>query len=202
MKSMNLPKMSTAKPKFVYSKPTVSIQCPNYLKQQFNPTKPNRVWVSDISYIPIKKGFVYLCVILDLYARKVIAWKIQSKMTSLLVLETLQSALNKRQLTDSLLFHSNRGVQYTSKEVRQFLDHHGITSSYSKKGYPWDNAVTESFFKHMKKEELSRRTFQAIQEVRLSSFEFIEGFYNSKRPHSTNNMMTPNYKEQLYFDSL
>ncbi|WP_270994787.1 DDE-type integrase/transposase/recombinase, partial [Listeria seeligeri] len=84
-----LPKMSTANPKFLYAKPKVSFACPNHLNQQFNPTEPNRVWTSDISYIPVKNGFVYLCVILDLYSRKVIAWKVRTRMTTSLVLDTL-----------------------------------------------------------------------------------------------------------------
>ncbi len=195
MKSMNLPKMSTTKPK-------VSLACPNHLNQQFNPTEPNRVWTSDISYIPVKNRFVYLCVILDLYSRKVIAWKVRTRMTTSLVLDTLQTALDTRQPTQPLLFHTDRGTQYTSSEMRQFLDYHSLTYSYSKKGYPWDNAVTESFFKYMKKEELDRRVFKTIQEVTLSSFEYIEGFYNPKRPHSANNMLTPNQKERNYFESL
>ncbi len=202
MKSMNLPKMSTTKPKFSYTKPKVSLACPNHLNQQFNPTEPNRVWTSDISYIPVKNRFVYLCVILDLYSRKVIAWKVRTRMTTSLVLDTLQTALDKRQPAQPLLFHTDRGTQYTSSEMRQFLDYHSLTYSYSKKGYPWDNAVTESFFKHMKKEELDRRVFKTIQEVTLSSFEYIEGFYNPKRPHSANNMLTPNQKERNYFESL
>ncbi|WP_271005188.1 IS3 family transposase, partial [Listeria seeligeri] len=202
MKSMNLPKMSTTKPKFSYTKPKVSLACPNHLNQQFNPTEPNRVWTSDISYIPVKNRFVYLCVILDLYSRKVIAWKVRTRMTTSLVLDTLQTALDKRQPAQPLLFHTDRGTQYTSSEMRQFLDYHSLTYSYSKKGYPWDNAVTESFFKYMKKEELDRRVFKTIQEVTLSSFEYIEGFYNPKRPHSANNMLTPNQKERNYFESL
>lgn len=91
MKSMNLPKMLTTKSKFLYAKPKVSLACPNHLNQQFNPTDPNRVWTSDISYIPVKNGFVYLFVILDLYFRKV-----RARMTTSLILDTLQTALNKR----------------------------------------------------------------------------------------------------------
>lgn len=91
-------------------------------------------------------------------------------MTTSLVVDTLQTALIKRNLTQPLLFHTDRGTLYISREMRQFLDSHSITYSYSKKEYPWDNAVTESFFKHMKKEELDRRTFKTIKEVTLQYF--------------------------------
>ncbi|MBC1533908.1 DDE-type integrase/transposase/recombinase, partial [Listeria seeligeri] len=139
---MNLPKMSTTKPNFLYAKLKVSLACPNHLNQQFNPTKPNPVWTSDISYIPVNNGFVYLCVILDLYSRKVIAWKVRTRITTSLVLDRLQTASDKCKPAQLLLFHTDRGTQYTSSEIRQFLDHHSLTYSYSKKGYPWDNAVT------------------------------------------------------------
>lgn len=202
MKSMDLPKMSTAKPKFLYAKPKVSLAYSNHLNQQFNPTEPNRVWTSDISYIPVNKGFVYLCVILDLFSRKIIGWRVRPTMEASLVLETLETAVNQRNPKEPVLFHTDRGSQYCATSVRQFLDTHNLVPSYSKAAYPWDNAVNESFFKYMKKEELNRRTFRTIQEVEQSSFEYIEGFYNSKRPHSANNMMTPNEKEKIYFGSI
>lgn len=202
MKSMSLPKMSTAKPVFKKSKNKVSLIRPNHLKQAFNPPAPNQVWTSDFSYIPIgKKTFVYLCVILDLFSRKVIAWTVGATIDTSLAITTLDKALHSRNLTDSVLFHTDQGSQYTSFEFRKFLENHPIVHSLSKPGYPWDNAVTEVFFKYMKKEELNRRHFRSIEEVRLACFTYIEGFYNAKRPHGTLDMLTPNEKEALYFDS-
>lgn len=130
MKSMDLPKMSTAKPKFRYHKPTVSLDYPNILNQQFDPNEPNRAWVSDITYIPVKNKFVYLCVILDLFSRKVIAWKLSHRMTASLVIDTLDTALTHRQPIESVLFHSDRGSQYTSVAFRQFLDAHNLIAGY------------------------------------------------------------------------
>ncbi|MZZ67244.1 MULTISPECIES: integrase core domain-containing protein, partial [Enterococcus] len=88
-------------------------------------------------------------------------------------------------LTSSVLFHTDQGSQYTSFEFRKFIEDHPIVHSLSKPDYPWDNAVTEAFFKYMKKEELNRRSFHSIEEVRLACFAYIEGFYNTKRPHGT-----------------
>lgn len=136
MKSMNLPKKSTAKPKFRYRKLTVSLDYHNILNQQFAPNEPNRAWVIDITYIPVKNKFVYLCVILDLFSRKVIAWKLSHRMIASLVIDTLDIALNQRQPNESVLFHSDRGSQYTSVAFRQFLDTHNLVAFYSKPGYP------------------------------------------------------------------
>ncbi|EKF2236231.1 DDE-type integrase/transposase/recombinase, partial [Listeria monocytogenes] len=98
--------MSTVKPRFRYQKPTVSSTCPNLLKQQFHSKQPNRIWVSDISYIPVKKGFVYLCVILDIFSRKVIAWNVYASMTAKLVCDTVERAVHSRNPVQSVIFHS------------------------------------------------------------------------------------------------
>ncbi|EJX1111099.1 IS3 family transposase, partial [Listeria monocytogenes] len=172
--------MSTVKPRFRYQKPTVSSTCPNLLKQQFHSKQPNRIWVSDISYIPVKKGFVYLCVILDIFSRKVIAWNVYASMTAKLVCDTVERAVHSRNPVQSVIFHSDRGSQYLSQELRQVQEKYNLIPSYSKLAYPWDNAVTESFFKYMKKEELNRRNFSSLEEVKLACFEYIKGFYNSK----------------------
>lgn len=201
MKAMDFPKMATVKPKFRYHKPTVSLACPNLVQQQFETSQPNKVWTSDISYIPVKKGFVYLCVILDLFSRKVIAWNVYNKMTASLVCNTLEKAISKRKPTSSVIFHSDRGSQYLSNQVRQLQEKLAIVPSYSKLAYPWDNAVTESFFKWMKHEELKRHTFYSLEEVKLACFKYIEGFYNPRRPHSAIDMLSPNLKEEIYWQS-
>lgn len=201
MKSMNLPKMATVKPQFRYHKPAVSLTCPNLVQQQFETSQPNKVWTSDISYIPVKNGFVYLCVILDLFSRKVIAWNVYKRMTASLVCDTLEKAVSKRKPKASVLFHSDRGSQYLSNQLRQLQEKLAIVPSYSKLAYPWDNAVTESFFKWMKHEELKRYTFSSLEEVKLACFNYIEGFYNPRRPHSAINMLSPNLKEEIYFQS-
>lgn len=122
MRTMNLPKMSTVKPVFKPSKNQVSLKHPNHLKQAFNPPAPNQVWTSDFSYIPIgKKSFVYLCVILDLFSRKVIAWSVSKKIDTTLAITTIEKAIQVRKPTASLLFHTDQGSQYTSLEFRKLL---------------------------------------------------------------------------------
>lgn len=200
MTGMQLPKMSTVKPKYIHSHSTLKFDNINHINQNFNVSQPNEVWVSDLTYIKTQRGFVYLCVILDLFTRKVIAWKTSTKMDVSLIKDCTEKALNTREPKHAVIFHSDRGSQYTSFIFRKFLDSNNIIQSFSKLAHPWDNAVMESFFKYMKKEELNRRTFKNIHEVYQSCFEYIEGFYNSMRPHSANSMMTPNAKENKYFN--
>lgn len=202
MKSMNLPKMSTVKPKFIYSKKEDSSVCNNKLKQNFTTDKPNLVWVSDITYVKVNGSFYYICVIIDLFSRKVISYSVSNKIDTKLVINTFNKAFISRNRPKNLIFHSDRGCQYTSKEFRKFLENCNIIQSFSAKGYPYDNAVAESFFKFLKFEELNRKSFTSKSELELSLFEYIEGFYNSKRPHSANYMLSPNQKEKLYFHSL
>ena len=200
MRGMQLPKMSTEK-KPVYKKKVKQAEgeCKNLLKQQFNPEAPNRVWASDITYIWTRNGFCYLCVVLDLYSRKVIGWKISKKIDSLLVIDATEAALSKRGWPNGILFHSDRGTQYRSKDFRKYADSKGLIQSFSAPGYPYDNAVVEAFFKFMKKEETKRRHFADEKEVKESVFSYIEGFYNSKRPHSANDMLSPDEKESQFF---
>ncbi|WP_229441280.1 IS3 family transposase [Enterococcus sp. BWT-B8] len=137
MSTMNSPKMSTVKPVFKTTKSQVSLKRPNYLKQAFNPPTPDQVWTSDFSYIPIwEKSFVYLCVILDLFSRKVIAWTVSKKIDTALAITIIEKAIQTRKLKTSVLFHTDQGSQYTSFEFRQYLEDHSIVQSLSKPGYP------------------------------------------------------------------
>lgn len=198
MKSMNLPQMSTAKPKFRYQKIIEDQQFPNIINRQFSSSKPNQKWTSDMTYIKTAQGNVYLGVIMDIFSRKIISWKVSSRMTSAFIVELIRNALIKRSTSSNLILHTDRGSQYTSHEVRQFLDTNHINHSFSKPGYPWDNAVTEAFIKYAKKEEFNRRKFNNIIEVRQAAFTYIEGFYNTRRPHSANDLMSPNQKESNF----
>lgn len=201
MKSMNLPIMSTMKPK--YRNWLISDEnCQNTLKQNFNPTHPNMVWVSDITYIKVASKFYYLCVIIDLFSRKVISYKISSRMTDELTIATLDLAYQNRNYPSSVLFHSDRGSQYISKQFRKKLELLGFIQSFSKKGYPYDNACAESFFKYFKKEESDRRNYCSVHELQLAVFKYIEAFYNNRRPHSHNLGLSPNQKELLFFNNL
>ena len=192
LKSMTLPKMSTIKPRFKSNKSPV-FSSDNLLKQEFNPNSPNQVWTTDFTYISIgPKRHVYLCAILDLYSRKCIAWKVSDRIDAKLACDTLEIAINKRKPKEPIIFHSDQGSQFKSASFRKLLDEHQLLASYSKPGYPHDNAVTEVFFKYLKQREINRRTYHSIQEVQLSCFEYIEQFYNNYNPHSANNGLTPN----------
>lgn len=202
MKQMHLPKMSTVNPKFIYAKNNDTSVYNNEIKQNFTTNKPNLVWVSDITYVKVNGVFYYICVIIDLFSRKVISYNVSNKINSKLAADTFKKAYNNRSCPENLIFHSDRGSQYTSKEFRDLLDQFGVIQSFSAKGYPYDNAVAESFFKFLKLEELNRKTYNNKAELDMFLFEYIEGFYNSKRPHSANNMLSPNQKEKFYFDNL
>lgn len=202
MKSMNLPKMSTVKPTFKPLKADNSLPCTNVLKQKFITSRPNLVWVSDITYIKVNGKFRYLCVIIDLFSRKVISYSVSNKPDAELVRYTFHSAYAKRNPGETLIFHSDRGCQYTSKKFRSLLDSFHVVQSFSAKGYPYDNAVAESFFKYLKLEETNRRSYCSSAELKLSLFQYIEGYYNKKRPHSANDMLAPNEKEALYFKNI
>ena len=179
MKSMNFPKTSTVKPKFIFSKKEDSSVCNNKLKQNFTTDKPNLVWVSDITYVKVNGSFYYIWVIIDLFSRKVISYSISNKIDTKLVINTFNKAFIRRNRPENLIFHSDRGCQYTSKEFRKFLENYNIIQSFSAKGYHYDNAVAESFFKFLKLEELNRKSFRSKSELEFYLFEYIEGFYNS-----------------------
>lgn len=198
MNTLQLPKMSTDKPKG-HSQHLDGENCPNHLQQQFRQKAPNLVWASDITYLKAGGKWHYLCIVMDLFSRKVIAWHISAKPDVDLVMTAFQAAYEKRNAPYGLMFHSDRGTQYTAFAFRRLLDSLNVVQSFSKKGYPFDNACCECFFKYLKKEEINRRSYRCLQELQLSVFEYIEGYYNSRRPHTTLNMLTPNEAEALYW---
>ena len=195
MKGMKLPKMSTVKPFYPKHRTASDEQCPNILKQRFAPFEPNKVWVCDFTYLRAAGRFYYLCVILDLFSRKVIAYKLSPSFNTRLAIETLDIAVASRNVSKGVIFHSDRGCQFTSEAFRKHIDDLNIVQSFSAKGHPCDNAVMECFFKYLKKEETDRRTYSSFDELKLSIFEYIHSFYNSFRPHSHNNGLSPNHAE-------
>ncbi len=201
MKSLNLPRMSTDKP-FRHHMHSDSGDCHNHLHQEFNQKAPNLVWVSDITYLKAGSKWFYLCIVMDLFSRKVISWQISAHPNVDLVATAFKKAYQKRNSPCGLMFHSDRGTQYTAFAFRQLLDSLNVVQSFSKKGYPFDNACCECFFKFLKKEETNRRTYHSMQELHLSVFQYIEGFYNSKRPHGSLGMLTPDEKEDLYWGQM
>lgn len=190
MRQLNL--KAKGKPKF--KKTTKSNHkeaiSPNLVNQNFNVDAPNRLYVSDITYIPTREGWLYLMVVLDCFGRKVKTWSLRSRLTKEIVTEPVAELLKKEKPTQ-LMFHSDRGSQYASKALRNILQKFNVKQSMSSKGNCYDNAVAESFFKTLKY-ELSKKIFKTKKEAEIEIFEYIEMYYNSKRLHSSNNYKTPN----------
>lgn len=168
----------------------------NILNEQFNPDRPNAVWCTDITYIWTRDGFVYLTSIMDLYARKIIAWTLSDNMEVSCVINTINKAKEKRNTDLPLILHSDRGSQYVSKAYREATEKYQL--SYSYPGYPYDNACIESFHALIKREWLNRFCIANYRQAYRLVFEYIETFYNTVRIHSHNNYMSPNEFENLY----
>ena len=170
---------------------------PNLYQNQW-PDAPNRIWVADITYIRLPLGFVYLAVILDVFSRKVIGWALSRSLEASLVIEALQMALRDRKPPPGLIHHSDRGVQYASHEYTDLLKQHGFRISMSRKGNPYDNAVAESFFKTLKKEEVYLSDYQTPAEAQRQIGRFIDDVYNRKRLHSALGYRPPAEYELQY----
>lgn len=164
----------------------------NHLRRNFQVKEPGRVWVSDITYIATKQGWLYLTVIMDLYDRKIIGWALSETMcTELTILPAWRMALINRPLNSRLIFHSDRGVQYACNDFKKALNDKQVIQSMSRKGNCWDNAVAENFFKILKSELINHRKYANRFEAKNEIFEFIEIWYNRKRLHSYLGYMTP-----------
>ena len=162
----------------------------NMLKRQFVATAPNQIWVADITYIPTREGWVYLAVVLDLFARRVVGWAIQATLDQTLTGAALAMAIHQRQPPAGLMHHSDRGSQYTSAAYQGMLMRIGATVSMSRRGNCWDNAVMESFFATLKS-EIGTRVFPNHVAARSALFAYMEGFYNRQRRHSYLGYATP-----------
>ena len=168
----------------------------NILNEQFNPDRPNAVWCTDITYIWTRDGFVYLTSIMDLYARKIIAWTLSDNMEVSCVINTINKAKERRNTDLPLIIHSDRGSQYVSKAYRNATEKYQL--SYSHTGYPYDNACIESFHSLIKREWLNRFAIADYNQAYRLVFEYIETFYNTVRSHSHCDYMSPNDFEKLY----
>lgn len=170
----------------------------NILSQQFVATAPNEVWVSDITYFTCKEVKYYICVIIDLFARKVVACTISKNNGTRLTKSTLTKAVEERHPREGLIFHSDRGTNYTARTFVDCCKAFGLTQSLSRKSTPYDNSVMEAFFKTLKAEELYRNNYRSEREFREHVGAYIE-FYNSKRPHQINRYRTPDATEESYY---
>jgi putative transposase len=167
---------------------------PNLLGGQPLPEVPDRAWAGDITFIPTSAGWLYLAVVIDLCSRRVVGWSLADHMRSDLVLDALHQALQTRP-TDRTIFHSDRGSQYGSAPFRQALAKAGLSQSMSARANPYDNAWTESFIGTLKREMLQGGCFEDANDARLEIFEYIEGYYNTHRKHSSLGYQTPSQFE-------
>ena len=162
-------------------KPAVLI--PNVLKRQFTVTKPNRVWVTDITYIRTWQGWLYLAVVMDLYSRRIVGWATRATIHRELVLDALLMAVRRRRPRRALI-HSDQGTQYGSDAWRRFCKSHRLEPSMSRRGNCWDNAVAESFFGSLKKERIKKRIYKDRDTATRDIADYIDSFYNPTRRHS------------------
>jgi len=158
---------------------------PNRLATQPVPTRPNRVWVSDLTYVPTDEGWLYVAGVLDRCSRCLVGWAMGSTLDTAVPLAALLMALRQRKPARGLIHHSDRGVQYASADYRAALATHGLVASMSRKGNCYDNAAMEAFWSSLKNELVHRRHFTTRAEARTAIFDYIEAFYNRTRRHSS-----------------
>ena len=181
---------------------TVSVLAPNRLQQQFEVARPNEVWVSDITHIRTHEGWLYLAVVIDLYSRRVIGWSMQSRIKKDLVLNALLMAVWRRQPASMVTVHSDQGSQYTSHDWQAFLKDNNLQASMSRRGNCHDNAVAESFFQLLKRERIQRHIYPTRNDARADVVDYIEMFYNSRRRHGFNHLLSPVEYERRFTERL
>ena len=164
---------------------------PNVLDRRFAVAQPNRVWVGDITFIPTRAGWLYLAVLLDLYARRIVGWAMSPYIDRELVTQALVMALQRRRPKPGLIHHTDQGRQYATGSYRQRLIEHGVELSMSRKGDCFDNACAESFISTLKNELTHHLQFNTREEARTAIFEYIEVFYNRQRLHQTLGYLSP-----------
>lgn len=172
----------------------------NILDEQFNPSEPDAVWCSDITYIWTFAGFVYLTSIMDLYSRKIIAWVLSDTLEAKWIIEAVLKAQKTRKVTKPLIIHTDRGRQYVSSDYINATA--AMQRSYSKKAYPWDNACIEAFHALIKREWLNRFKIFDYNHAYKLVFQYIETFYNTVRIHSHCDYLSPNEYEDKYWKEL
>lgn len=169
----------------------------NVLARNFEASRPNEKWATDITYVWTGEGWLYLAVVLDLYSRRIVGWSTADHLKTGLCLDALQRALGQRTGVEGLIHHSDRGVQYASAHYRGVLDARGIECSMSRRANCWDNAVAESFFGTLKNELIYRRPWSTRAAARDAIGEYIEIFYNRIRRHSTIGGTSPAKFEEM-----
>jgi putative transposase len=177
---------------------SIGALAPNVLDRQFVASAPNQKWVADFTFVWTAEGWLYVAVVLDLYARRVVGWSMHATMTTQLVTDALTMAVWRRGQHHALLHHSDRGSQYTSEAFQRTLHALGVTCSMSRAGNVWDNAAMESFFSTLKTERTARRVYRTRNDARVDIFDYIERFYNPTRRHSTLGYVSPiDFEQQV-----
>ena len=169
---------------------------PDLVDREFTASGPNQLWVADITYIPTLAGFLYLAVVLEVWSRKIVGWSMSSRLATPIVLDALAMALDRRRPAEGVIHHSDQGCQYTSIEFGKRCRQAGVRPSMGSVGDCYDNAMCESFFATLECELLDRRRFTDRAEAELAVFDFIEGFYNTRRRHSALGYLAPLIFEQ------
>jgi len=164
---------------------------PNLLGRYFQVSKPNQVWTGDITFISTQHGWLYLAVVIDLFARKVVGWQVSNRINAELAVGALRMAIRTRNPAPGLIFHSDRGSQYAGHVFQKVVKAYGFVQSMSRKGDCWDNAPTESFFATLKKELIRKYIYTTRDEAKMDIFRYIEGYYNNFRLHSFLDYHTP-----------
>lgn len=168
---------------------------PNLIRQQFAARKPDEKWLSDITYIRTGEGWLYLCVILDVFSRQVVGWSMKDRLSRDLVISAFHMAYNARKPEDGFIFHSDRGVQKTSRCERS-------TTEHVRRGNCYDNSPAESFFKTLKTEEVYWKRYRTKAEAKMELFRYIEGFYNTRRTHSSLGLSPKQFEIKYKLDKL
>lgn len=169
----------------------------NYVNLQFDTHAPNEVWVSDVTYFKFNEKAYYICVVIDLFSRKVISYKVGKKNSTQLVTSTLKMAYEERKPSSSLTYHTDRGFNFCSRGMAEYIKSIQITHSFSRPYVPYDNSVVESFFASLKREELYRTKYRSESEFMLAVSDYMD-FFNTKRPHRKLQYRTPEQKEHDY----
>lgn len=173
----------------------------NHLDRDFTVSRPNEVWCGDVTYIWSGQRWVYLAVVLDLFARKPVGWAMSSSPNTQLTKQALSMAYESRGRPKGLLFHSDQGSHYTSRAYRQLLWRYQIKQSMSRRGNCWDNAPMERFFRSLKMEWIPEVGFQSMEQAKATVLNYLIGYYSQVRPHSHNNGLTPNEAEKRFWVS-
>jgi putative transposase len=169
---------------------------PDLVKRNFAPEAPNRLWVADITYVRTWEGWLYLSFVLDTYSRKIVGWSMANNLKTELVLDALNMVIYNRRPAPGLIYHSDRGSQYTSVEFGGRLKEAGLLPSMGSVADVYDNSMAESFVSTLKRELIHQHSWPSRQRVRMAIFEYIEGFYNTRRRHSALGHLSPSEYEE------